>query len=379
MKIQAIKTLLIKPGEMMLKGDNRHLFEKQLKDNIQSVLDEVCTYNITTESGRYYVYINKSDYTEQEIASMLCKVFGIVGISVAYRIEQDEQLLYEFLSQFSKQIYEKSPFSTFRVTTKRADKDFPTQSTEVSSKAGAVILSVLPEIRKKHIYVYHEEYKAHGGIPVGTSGKALLMLSGGIDSPIAGYMMAKRGLQLEAVYFHSAPYTSEKAKEKVIDLAKIIKPYTQLNRLHVVHFTKPQMEIYEKCPHNELTIIMRRVMMYVANEIARMSNCKGIITGESLAQVASQTIESLTVTDHAADFLVLRPLIGMDKAEIVDMARKIGTFETSIEPYEDCCTIFVAKHPKTRPVLDRILQSEKVLDIDKIVEHCILNLEVVRI
>jgi len=298
------------------------------------------------------------------------------------------------LSQFSKQIYEKSPFSTFRVTTKRADKDFPTQSTEVSSKAGAVILSVLPdikvdlfhpginfniEIRKKHIYVYHEEYKAHGGIPVGTSGKALLMLSGGIDSPIAGYMMAKRGLQLEAVYFHSAPYTSEKAKEKVIDLAKIIKPYTQLNRLHVVHFTKPQMEIYEKCPHNELTIIMRRVMMYVANEIARMSNCKGIITGESLAQVASQTIESLTVTDHAADFLVLRPLIGMDKAEIVDMARKIGTFETSIEPYEDCCTIFVAKHPKTRPVLDRILQSEKVLDIDKIVEHCILNLEVVRI
>lgn len=394
MKIQAIKTLLIKPGEMMLKGDNRHLFEKQLKDNMQSVLDEVCTYNITTESGRYYVYINKSDYTEQEIASMLCKVFGIVGISVAYRIEQDEQLLYEFLSQFSKQIYEKSPFSTFRVTTKRADKNFPTQSTEVSSKAGAVILSVLPdikvdlfhpginlniEIRKKHIYVYHEEYKAHGGIPVGTSGKALLMLSGGIDSPIAGYMMAKRGLQLEAVYFHSAPYTSEKAKEKVIDLAKIIKPYTQLNRLHVVHFTKPQMEIYEKCPHNELTIIMRRVMMYVANEIARMNNCKGIITGESLAQVASQTIESLTVTDHAADFLVLRPLIGMDKAEIIEIARKIDTFETSIAPYEDCCTIFVAKHPKTRPVLDGILQSEQLLDIDKIVEHCILNLEVVRI
>lgn len=325
---------------------------------------------------------------------MLCKVFGIVGVSIAYRIDSDEQNLYHYLSYFCRQVYEKTPYSTFKIATKRADKDFPTQSTDVSKKAGGIVLSAISnikvdlfnpqitfniEIRKKHIYIYNEELKANGGMPVGTSGKALLMLSGGIDSPVAGYMMSKRGLLLEAVYFHSEPYTSEKAKEKVIDLAKIIKPYTLLDKLHIIHFTKPQLEIYEKCPHDELTIIMRRVMMYIANEIAKRNDCQGIITGESLAQVASQTIESLTVTDEAADFLVLRPLIGMDKTEIVEIARKIDTFETSILPYEDCCTIFVAKHPKTKPILSRIKQSEKVLDIENIIEHCMKNLEVISI
>lgn len=394
MEVLATKTLLIKPGELMLKGDNRNFFEKKLRDNIKSVLNRICLYDFTQESGRYYIIINESAYTEYEIASMLCKVFGIVGVSIAYRIDSDEQNLYNYLSDFCKQVYEKKPYSTFKIATKRADKDFPTQSTDVSKKAGGIVLSAISdikvdlfnpqitfniEIRKKHIYIYHEELRANGGMPVGTSGKALLMLSGGIDSPVAGYMMAKRGLLLEAVYFHSEPYTSEKAKEKVIDLAKIIKPYTLLNKLHIIHFTKPQLEIYEKCPHDELTIIMRRVMMYIANEIARRNNCQGIITGESLAQVASQTIESLTVTDDAADFLVLRPLIGMDKTEIVEIARKIDTFETSILPYEDCCTIFVAKHPKTKPILSRIKQSEKVLDIENIIEHCMKNLEVISI
>jgi thiamine biosynthesis protein ThiI len=378
----------------MLKGDNRKYFEKILKDNIKSVLKNICTYDFSEESGRYYIVIQESSFTEYEIASMLCKVFGIVGVSITYRIDADEKGLYDFIALLSRQVYDKTPFTTFRVTTKRADKTFPTQSTEVSKRAGGSILSTIPdlqvdlftpqiifniEIRKKNIYIYHEELKANGGIPVGSSGKALLMLSGGIDSPIAGYMMAKRGLLLEAVYFHSEPYTSEKAKEKVIDLAKIIKPYTLINKLHIVHFTKPQLEIYEKCPHDELTIIMRRVMMHIANEIAIKNNCQGIVTGESLGQVASQTIESLTVTDEAAQFLVLRPLIGMDKNEIIDLARKIDTFETSILPYEDCCTIFVAKHPKTKPILSRIKESEKALDIDKLVRYCIENLEVIQI
>ncbi|MFA5340706.1 MAG: tRNA uracil 4-sulfurtransferase ThiI [Clostridia bacterium] len=394
MEIQAIKALLIKPGELMLKGDNRIFFENKLRNNIKTVLKSICTYEFTQESGRYYIVIKDSSYTEKEIAIMLCKVFGIVAVSIAYRIDSNEQYLYEFLTTICKQAYNESPFESFRVTTKRADKDFYMQSTDVSKKAGGVILSAIPEIkvdlhnpqiifnieiRKKHMYIYYEELKANGGMPVGSSGKALLMLSGGIDSPVAGYMMAKRGLMLETVYFHSEPYTSEKAKEKVIDLAKIIKPYTLLEKLHIVHFTKPQLEIYEKCPHDELTIIMRRVMMYITNEIAKKTGCLGIITGESLGQVASQTIESLTVTDEASELLVFRPLIGMDKNEIIEIARKIDTFETSILPYEDCCTIFVARHPKTKPILNRIKESEKVLNIDEIVKNCIENLEVVSI
>jgi len=390
----AEKVLLIKPGEIMLKGDNRQIFEKRLKDNLKSVLSDFCSFDFEQESGRYYIIIKNSDYTEYEISHELSKVFGIVAISIAYRIQSNEELLYDFISKFAKKVYDLKPFSTFRISTKRADKTFATQSVDVSKKAGGSVLSVIEglkvdlvhpeitfniEVRKKHIYVYYEQIQANGGMPVGSAGKAILMLSGGIDSPVAGYMMAKRGLAQEAVYFHSEPYTSEKAKEKVIDLAKTIKPYTLLKRIYVVHFTKAQLAIYEKCPHDELTIIMRRIMMYITNKIASITNCQAIITGESLGQVASQTLESLTVTSQAAEYIVFRPLIGMDKTEIVEIARKIETFETSILPYEDCCTIFVARHPKTRPVLSKIEESEKLLNINELVKDCIDNLEVIEI
>lgn len=391
---EVVKTLLIKPGELMLKGDNRQVFEKKLKDNLRNVLRDLCTYDFSQESGRYYIVIKESTYSENEIAEKLAKVFGIVAVSIAYRLEVNEENLYEVLCNLVKTTYEKRPFNTFKVVTKRADKNFPRLSNDVSIEAGSRILSIIKdikvdifhpeaifnvEIRKKHIYIYHEEIRANGGLPVGCAGKAILLLSGGIDSPVAGYMMAKRGLELEAVYFHSEPYTSEKAKEKVLDLAKTIKPYTLIKRVHVVHFTKAQLEIYEKCPHDELTIIMRRVMMFITNRIAKDTNCQGIVTGESLGQVASQTIESLTVTNDAAEYIVFRPLIGMDKYEIVDIARRIETFETSILPYEDCCTVFVAKHPKTKPVLKRIENSEKALNIEEMVNNCIENIEVIDI
>jgi thiamine biosynthesis protein ThiI len=388
------KTLLIKPGELMLKGDNRHTFNKKLIDNLKSVLNMMCKYDFdNSESGRYYVHITESSYTEYEIAEELSKVFGIVGISISYRIGSNEESIYSFLCELASSYHEKTLFHTFKVETKRADKAFPISSLDISKIAGGRILDAVSDIKvdvlhpevvfrveiRKYTYIYCEEVKANGGMPVGSAGKAILLLSGGIDSPVAGYMMSKRGLSLEAVYFHSEPYTSEKAKEKVVDLAKIIKPYTQLRRLHVVHFTEPQLQIYRTCPHDELTIIMRRVMMFITNAIAAKTGCQGIITGESLGQVASQTIESLTVTNASASLIVLRPLIGMDKNEIIDIARKIGTFETSILPYEDCCTIFVAKHPKTKPVLEHIVESEKVLDIDKIVKNCVDNIEVINL
>jgi len=390
----AEKTLLIKPGEYMLKGDNRKIFEKRLVNNIKSILNKVANYEFDKESGRLYIHIIESKYSEQEIALMLSKVFGIVAVSIAYKLPQDMDTLTEFISIYAKSLFKEKAFQSFRVSTKRADKNFELQSPEVSRICGGKILEALDslrvdlfepekvfniEIRPSHIYVYAKEIRAHGGLPVGSAGRGILMLSGGIDSPVAGYMMAKRGIELEAVYFHSEPYTSEKAKEKVIDLAKIIKPYTLINRIHVVNFTNAQMEIYKKCPHNELTIIMRRVMYFIINEIGKRTYAQAVVTGESLGQVASQTIESLYVTDSASDFLVLRPLIGMDKNEIVNISRLIETYETSILPYQDCCTIFVAKHPKTKPRLHLIEASEQALDIESIVEECMENIEVIEI
>ena len=284
---------------------------------------------------------------------------------------------------------------TFKVYTRRARKSYPINSMEVSASLGELILDAFPEasvdvhspqltlsveIREK-IYVYSETIPGPGGMPVGTNGKAMLLLSGGIDSPVAGYMIAKRGVKIDAVYFHAPPYTSERAKQKVVDLAKLVARYSGPIRLHVVNFTDIQLYIYDQCPHEELTIIMRRYMMRIAEHFAKKCGCLGLITGESIGQVASQTLQSLAATNEVCTLPVYRPVIGFDKQEIVEISRKIDTFETSIQPFEDCCTIFVAKHPVTKPNLNVIHRSETKLEekIDQLMEEALSTVEVIEI
>ena len=284
---------------------------------------------------------------------------------------------------------------TFKVYTRRAKKSYPVNSMEVSARIGESILdafseakvdvhqpelTVSVEIREK-IYVYSKSIKGPGGMPVGTNGKAMLLLSGGIDSPVAGYMIAKRGVKIEAVYFHAPPYTSERAKQKVVDLAKLVAKYSGPIKLHVVNFTDIQLYIYDQCPHDELTIIMRRYMMRIAEHFAKKDNCLGLITGESIGQVASQTLQSLAATNEVCTLPVYRPVIGFDKQEIVERSWEIGTYDTSVLPYEDCCTIFVAKHPVTKPNLNVIRKSEEKLSekIDELMEAALSTAEVIEI
>ena len=282
---------------------------------------------------------------------------------------------------------------TFKVESRRAKKTYPKKSMEINYDLGEAILYAFPEIRvdvhhpdvllhvevREEIYIYSEIIPGPGGMPIGTNGTAMLLLSGGIDSPVAGYMIAKRGVTIDATYFHAPPYTSERAKQKVVDLAKLVARYSGPIRLHVVNFTEIQLAIYEKCPHEELTIIMRRYMMRIAEQIANETECLGLITGESIGQVASQTMHSLAVTNEVCTMPVFRPLIGFDKQEIVDISEKIGTYETSVLPYEDCCTVFTPKHPKTKPKLRDVEQIESALDIDALVEEAYAGIERIKV
>ena len=302
--------------------------------------------------------------------------------------------LKEQVLKFIDETYPDKNF-TFKVDTRRANKQYPHTSAQINRDLGEIILETYPEtkvdvhhpdvllhveIRGKNINLYSLVIPGPGGMPVGTNGKAMLLLSGGIDSPVAGYMIAKRGVTIEATYFHAPPYTSERAKQKVIDLAKLVSRYSGPIKLHVVNFTDIQLYIYDKCPHEELTIIMRRYMMKIAEELAKKDGCLGLITGESIGQVASQTVHSLAVTNEVCTLPVFRPVIGFDKQEIVDISQKIGTFETSIEPFEDCCTIFVAKHPVTKPNLDLIKKSETKLEekIDEMLKQAVETAEIIR-
>ena len=319
----------------------------------------------------------------------------IVGISpvVIYEDQGFDQMAKDVVSYMEARYPGYS--GSFKVYTRRAKKSYPITSMEVSAGIGEKILDAFPEasvdvhhpemtlsveIRDK-IYVYSETLPGPGGMPIGTNGKAMLLLSGGIDSPVAGYMIAKRGVKIEAVYFHAPPYTSERAKQKVVDLAKLVARYSGPIRLHVVNFTDIQLYIYDQCPHEELTIIMRRYMMRIAEHFARKDKCLGLITGESIGQVASQTLQSLAATDEACELPVYRPVIGFDKEEIVQISRKINTFETSIQPFEDCCTIFVAKHPVTKPNLKVIRRSEEKLNekIDQLMEEALATTEIIEI
>lgn len=388
-----LKAFLIKYGEIGIKGKNRHLFEDALIHQIKYALKPVeGEFLVTKEQGRIYVEAQTAfDY--EETVEHLAHVFGIVGICPMVQLEDEgfEKLAQDVVA-YLKERYEGQEL-TFKVNARRARKDYPIESMELNALLGGRILEAFPKMRvdvhkpklmlnieiRRQIHIYSEVIPGPGGMPVGTNGKGMLLLSGGIDSPVAGYMIAKRGVKLDATYFHAPPYTSERAKQKVIDLARIIAKYTGPIYLNIVNFTDIQLHIYETCPHEELTIIMRRYMMKIAEHFAKETGSLGLITGESIGQVASQTMQSLAATNEVCTLPVYRPLIGFDKQEIIDVSERIGTYETSILPYEDCCTIFVAKHPVTKPNLNIIKRSEQKLGerIKELVKTAIETVETV--
>lgn len=369
------KAFLIKYAEIGVKGRNRYLFEDALATQIKYALKK-CEgeFKVSKTQGRIYVdALTEFDY--DETVARLKQVFGISGICPVVYVEDEgfEKLCEDVIAYIDSVYPEKN--RTFKVVSRRARKNYPKESMVLNADLGEALLNAYPEMRvdvhhpdimlnveiREKIYIYSETIPGPGGMPVGTGGKAMLLLSGGIDSPVAGYMIAKRGVKLDAVYFHAPPYTSERAKQKVVDLARIVSRYTGPVYLHVINFTDIQLYIYEKCPHEELTIIMRRYMMRIAETLAERTECLGLVTGESIGQVASQTMHSLAATNEVCHLPVYRPLIGFDKLDIVDVAEKIGTYETSILPFEDCCTIFVAKHPVTKPNVKIIRRHEQNL------------------
>lgn len=381
------RAFLIKYAEIGVKGKNKYLFEEALAQQIKYALKR-CEgeFKITRTDGRIYVHA-LSEFDYDETVDNLKTVFGISGICpVVYVEDEGYEKLAEELVAYVDKTYEDKHI-TFKVHARRARKNYPMNSMELNRELGGAVLDAFPEMKvdvhhpevtlqveiREKIYLYSIEIPGPGGMPVGSNGKAMLLLSGGIDSPVAGYMIAKRGVKIDAVYFHAPPYTSDRAKQKVVDLARLVSRYAGPVYLHIINFTDIQLYIYEKCPHEELTIIMRRYMMKIAERIARENDCLGLITGESIGQVASQTVQSLAVTNEVCSLPVFRPLIGFDKMEIVEVSEKIGTYETSILPYEDCCTIFVAKHPVTKPNLNIIKRHEQNLEekIDELVQKAL--------
>ncbi len=384
---------LIKYAEIGVKGKNKHLFEEALAQQIKYALKR-CEgeFKVSRTEGRIYVHA-LSEFDYDETVDNLKTVFGVSGICPVIDVKDEGfEDLAQTVIEYVDKVYENKNM-TFKVNARRARKNYPMNSMEINMELGSRVLDTFPEMKvdvhhpdvmlhveiREKIYIYSIEIPGPGGMPVGSNGKAMLLLSGGIDSPVAGYMIAKRGVKIDAVYFHAPPYTSDRAKQKVIDLARLVSRYAGPVYLHIINFTDIQLYIYEKCPHEELTIIMRRYMMKIAEKIAEENACLGLITGESIGQVASQTVQSLAVTNEVCSLPVFRPLIGFDKMEIVEVSEKIGTFETSILPYEDCCTIFVAKHPVTKPNLNVIKRHEKNLEerIDELVQQALDTDEVV--
>lgn len=389
------QAFLLKYAEIGIKGKNRYKFENALCEQIRHRLGKIeGEFEVVREQGRIYVEA-KGEFDFDDAIDAMSRVFGVSSISPAQVIdEKDWESLTQKVGDFVESQYP-NPSFTFKVKSRRSDKNYPLTSPEICVEMGSYLLDrfenisvdvhepdiyIWVEVREK-AYVYSKVYAGACGMPLGTNGKAMLLLSGGIDSPVAGYMIAKRGVYIDAVYFHAPPYTSERAKQKVVDLAKLVSRYTGPIRLHVVNFTDIQMYIYEQCPHEELTIIMRRYMMRIGETLAKENHCLGLITGESIGQVASQTMHSLAATNDVCGMPVYRPLIGFDKQDIVEIAERINTYETSIQPYEDCCTIFVAKHPVTRPDVNVIRRSEKKLveKIEQMVKAALDTVEVIEI
>lgn len=387
------KAFLIKYAEIGVKGKNRYIFEDALANQIKYALKK-CDgeFQVRKTQGRIYVDA-MTDFDFEDTVEHLQRVFGISAICPVVYVEDEgfEKLCQDVIAFLDSVYPDKN--KTFKVNARRARKNYPKDSMTINMDLGEAILNAFPEMHvdvhkpeimlnveiREKIYIYSETIPGPGGMPVGTGGKAMLLLSGGIDSPVAGYMIAKRGVKIDAVYFNAPPYTSERAKQKVIDLAKIVSRYTGPIYLHIINFTDIQLYIYEKCPHEELTIIMRRYMMKIAEKIAQETECLGLITGESIGQVASQTMQSLAATNEVCELPVYRPLIAFDKLDIIDISEKIGTYETSILPYEDCCTIFVAKHPVTKPNLKIIKRHEENLaeKIDELVDTALKTDELI--
>ena len=387
------QSFLIKYAEIGTKGKNRYMFEDALIRQIRYALSSVDgEFDVTKESGRIYVKA-LGEYDYDGTIEALKRVFGIADICPMVQIDdKDYENLKKHVVEYMDQVYPDKNI-TFKVDARRGDKQYPVSSEQINRDMGEAILDAFPEMKvdvhhpdvllrveiRQKVNLFSLMIPGPGGMPIGTNGQAMLLLSGGIDSPVAGYMIAKRGVKIDAVYFHAPPYTSERAKQKVVDLANLVARYSGPINLHVVNFTDIQLYIYEQCPHEELTIIMRRYMMRIAQAIAEKTGSIALITGESIGQVASQTLQSLASTNEVCTMPVFRPVIGFDKQEIVDVSEKIGTYETSIQPYEDCCTIFVAKHPVTKPNLKVIRNSERHLEekIDEMVKTALDTVEVI--
>lgn len=380
--------ILVRYGEIGLKGQNKAHFINLLVRNIKNALTGLES-KVLKDQGRILIELYGDEGDMQQAVTRLKKVFGIVSLSVVVRVDKDMDVI---KGAALKLVQARNP-STFKVESKRADKSFPYKSPDISRQVGAYVLRNLDAIRvdvhnpevtvnveiRDKAYIYTGIEKGPGGLPVGSSGRALLLLSGGIDSPVAGWMVAKRGVELQAVHYHSFPFTSERAKQKVIDLAKVLSSYTGRLKLHMVSLTDIQKAINRDCPEEQGTILTRRFMMKIAREIALEEKALALITGESLGQVASQTMESIYVTNASVDLPVFRPLLGMDKVEIMDRARAIGTYQLSILPYEDCCTLFLPKHPETRPRLEKILESESHLEVERLIREAVTSRDILEI
>lgn len=381
------KIILGRVGEISIKGYNRPLFERALKANIKKAFRGFGETKITMQRGRFYVEFAGDS---EDAVSRLKKVFGVVSFSLVHQVALDFEVIRDKALEVLRELVTDNGYQSFKVEARRANKAFPMNSMELMNEVGGYLLQSIPGLKvdvhnpeivvyleiREVAFVYSGIIPGPGGMPVGTNSKATLLLSGGIDSPVAGWMVMKRGVTLEALHFYSFPFTSERSKEKVIDLCKLLAQYQGRIKLYVAHFTEIQKALHEHCPEELFTIIMRRMMMRIANKVNELSRAKALVTGESIGQVASQTLDSMLVTNSLADYPVFRPLIGMDKMEIVDISRMIGTYETSILPYEDCCTVFVPRHPKTKPKPDKVVQGELELAVDELVDDCVAKLEI---
>ena len=384
---------IVRCGEVALKGMNKPYFERMLVDRIRKNLKDFDGTDVRRHEGLIFVRADKK-YDKEKLIRQISKVFGVASISPAVEAPSNLDSIGEEAVKYMMELIETRGIKTFKVEAKRADKNFPVKSPEIGRIIGAKVLigckvlkvdvhnpdvHLFVDVRHDKTYIYQQKIAGFGGLPLGTNGKGMVLLSGGIDSPVAAWMMAKRGMLIEAVHFHSYPYTSQRAQEKVEDLAAIVASYCGNFKMHVINLLPIQEQIVQNCPEEETTILVRRFMMRIAERIAEKNRAMMLITGENLGQVASQTAEALVVTDACVKMPVMRPLIAMDKVDIMDKAEEIGTFETSIQPYEDCCTVFLPKHPTTKPKLERILESESRLDVDALVEAAVSSEEIVQI
>ena len=384
------RVISISLGEVMLKGKNRNQFIDRIITHAKNVIKPICPSKIYKDMGKVYIKAPFEHF--DEIIERVSHVFGIVYLSPCIKISRDENFEEAVLLAVNEEVNKNSNIKTFKAHTKRADKNYPLKSMEVNNKIGGIVLkntNLLVDVHepdlyvycdvKKDIYIYTKKYEGNGGLPIGSNGKSLLLLSGGIDSPVAGFLMAKRGVKISALHFHSYPFTSDRAEEKVHTLARILSAYTGEITLYSVNILPIQKEINKNCREDEMTILSRRFMMRIADDISKENGYNSIITGENLGQVASQTINGLTCTNDVVSRLVFRPLIGLDKIDIIRLAEKIGTYETSILPYEDCCTVFLPKHPVLKPTIVQMEESEKVLDVEKLVKDAIENMKIIKI